>query len=395
MDPKHDDIERYLNNRMTDAERHALEKRALADPFLADALEGAQSMKPEEFSSEVKALHQKIASPAKPWKLSLRIAAGIFLAVALGWLIWNPSPPGVLQQTSKAPEQAAADSASKTPETTTTLASPPKEKIARAVPRSNQAVIDSSQSKPAEPASGATATISTSAAEPSPMAATKDELAEEAAQPDLQKIDAATKSKRSTAPKRVITGQVTEAEDGIPLADVVVKEASSAQETRTRGDGTYSLPVNTERPLVQYSFPGLKSVEQRAGNEAPLNVVLSDDANQRSEIIAFPPQSWSSSSPDGLVLAVPGEGIPAYQKYLETNLVVPSAARAAKVSGKVTLSFTVEPSGTPANFKVEKGLGFGCDEEVIRLVKTGPPWNAARYRDTAVSSTVWIKVEFR
>jgi hypothetical protein len=151
------------------------------------------------------------------------------------------------------------------------------------------------------------------------MAVTKDELAEEAAQPDLRKIDAASKSKRSTAAERVITGQVTEAEDGIPLADVVVKEASSAQETRTRGDGTYSLPVNTERPLVQYSFPGLKSVEQRAGNDMPLNVELSDDGNQRSEIIVFPPQDWSPSSPDDLQLAVPGAGIPAYQKYLETG----------------------------------------------------------------------------
>jgi protein TonB len=127
----------------------------------------------------------------------------------------------------------------------------------------------------------------------------------------------------------------------------------------------------------------------------PLNVELSDDGNQRSEIIVFPPQDWSPSSPDDLQLAVPGAGIPAYQKYLETNLVVPSAARAAKVSGKVTLSFRVEPSGALSNFKVEKGIGFGCDEEVIRLVKTGPPWNAARLRNTASPSTVWIKVEFR
>lgn len=394
MDPRNDDIERYLNNRMTDAERHALEKRALSDPFLADAIEGAQSMKPQEFSAEVKALHQKIASPAKSWRLSLRIAAGVFFAVALGWLIWNPvSPPNPMPQSSKTSGAAVTDSASQPPATASVPDAQPKERIAQAKPKANQSATDSSQSISAEPAAGATATISTT--EPAPLAAAKAELEEEAPQPDQRKSDAASKDKRSAQAERVITGKVTEAEDGLPLADVVVKEASSPQETRTRGDGTYSLPVTTERPLVHYSFPGLKSVEQRVGNEMPVNVELSDDADQRSEIIVFPPQGWSSSSSDDLQLAAPSGGIQAYQKYLETNLEFPAAARAAKVSGKVTVSFMVDPSGALSNFQVEKGLGFGCEEEVIRRVKAGPSWNAARYRKTATPSTVWIKVEFR
>jgi hypothetical protein len=34
------DIERYYSGKMSPQERHALEKAALDDPFLADALEG-------------------------------------------------------------------------------------------------------------------------------------------------------------------------------------------------------------------------------------------------------------------------------------------------------------------------------------------------------------------
>ena len=34
------DFERYYSGQMSDAEMHALEKSALEDPFLADALEG-------------------------------------------------------------------------------------------------------------------------------------------------------------------------------------------------------------------------------------------------------------------------------------------------------------------------------------------------------------------
>ncbi|MCU0358652.1 MAG: CBS domain-containing protein [Cyclobacteriaceae bacterium] len=50
------DIERYRKGTMTNAERHAFEKKVLTDPFLAEALEGAELIAPDEFA--VKALHQ-------------------------------------------------------------------------------------------------------------------------------------------------------------------------------------------------------------------------------------------------------------------------------------------------------------------------------------------------
>jgi hypothetical protein len=41
-----DDISKYLKGEMTPAEMHALEKRALEDPFLADALAGFDALEP-------------------------------------------------------------------------------------------------------------------------------------------------------------------------------------------------------------------------------------------------------------------------------------------------------------------------------------------------------------
>ena len=44
------DIEKYRKGLLTEKEMHLLEKRALSDPFLADALEGAESIGSEDFS---------------------------------------------------------------------------------------------------------------------------------------------------------------------------------------------------------------------------------------------------------------------------------------------------------------------------------------------------------
>ena len=54
------DIEKYLNGKLTPAEMHALEKKALSDPFLAEALEGAEHIGGAEFSKDVIALNENI-----------------------------------------------------------------------------------------------------------------------------------------------------------------------------------------------------------------------------------------------------------------------------------------------------------------------------------------------
>lgn len=65
MSDHRDDIERYLRGDMTPDEMHALEKKALEDPFLADALEGGSAISPAQFSSDVKALKQRVSEKTK------------------------------------------------------------------------------------------------------------------------------------------------------------------------------------------------------------------------------------------------------------------------------------------------------------------------------------------
>jgi TonB family protein len=61
-------------------------------------------------------------------------------------------------------------------------------------------------------------------------------------------------------------------------------------------------------------------------------------------------------------------------QYLGENIKYPAAAQRANISGRVFVKFVVEDDGSIGDVKVMKGIGFGCDEEAIRVVKSMPRW---------------------
>ncbi|MFZ5970986.1 MAG: energy transducer TonB [Bacteroidota bacterium] len=47
---------------------------------------------------------------------------------------------------------------------------------------------------------------------------------------------------------------------------------------------------------------------------------------------------------------------------------MPARHRQPKVEGRIFIQFTVMPDGTLQDGKVVKGIGFGCDDEAIRVL---------------------------
>jgi protein TonB len=93
-------------------------------------------------------------------------------------------------------------------------------------------------------------------------------------------------------------------------------------------------------------------------------------------------------------LTEPVGGKKAYKNYLEKNLRYPEVALENNIQGKVTIQFTVEPSGQLTDFRVVKSLGSQCDEELIRLIKSGPKWTATKRNDEPVKSKAKVKMRF-
>lgn len=77
-------------------------------------------------------------------------------------------------------------------------------------------------------------------------------------------------------------------------------------------------------------------------------------------------------------------GMEAFRAFLIKNLRYPKAAQSSNVQGKVYLNFTVETDGSLSNITVLRGIGFGCDEEALRVMKLMPKWKPGKQSGRAV-----------
>ena len=58
-----------------------------------------------------------------------------------------------------------------------------------------------------------------------------------------------------------------------------------------------------------------------------------------------------------------------FAKFISENLVYPADALKNKIEGTVFLLVEIDDNGNVLRVKVENGVGHGCDEEAVRLVK--------------------------
>ena|SRR6218665_935227 len=71
-------------------------------------------------------------------------------------------------------------------------------------------------------------------------------------------------------------------------------------------------------------------------------------------------------------------GMKALGKYVDgKNHHYPKEARENKIEGKVIVQFIINEDGTPSDFKVVKGIGYGCDEAAVEAFKKMPKWKPA------------------
>nr|WP_299417562.1 energy transducer TonB [uncultured Emticicia sp.] len=82
-------------------------------------------------------------------------------------------------------------------------------------------------------------------------------------------------------------------------------------------------------------------------------------------------------------------------KFLGKNLKYPTAAQRANIQGKVFLSFIVEKDGSITDIETMKGIGFGCDEEAMRVVILMPKWIAGKQNGRNVRVKFTIPVFFK
>ncbi len=88
-------------------------------------------------------------------------------------------------------------------------------------------------------------------------------------------------------------------------------------------------------------------------------------------------------------------GPEALGNYLSKNIQFPPLARENGQEGKVILQFVVDKTGNISDIEVVKKVGWGFEEEAIRVIKTMPAWKPAKQNGKPVIIRMVLPVVFK
>lgn len=333
-----EDIERYYKGKMTAQEMHSMEKAALDDPFLADALEGYSHTKNPVADSQFlnKELQsrlgnnkvvvlQKEKSTTQLWK----IAALFILVAGLGWAVYQFSF-----------NNSAKDMATATP-------APAEKKPA-----------DTNFSYPNQQTNSVSGLTNTEIKMPARASAQQTTTIKKEDQLSTKEEQLLTRNNRAGfAPpignRNVSLSAPLSNDSNTNMASNTTKpEATAVTDAPTQPEAFSQARKQKENVIVL----------QRAKDSSMNEVLLGKsrkDSNYRKPKISFEE-------------AEPQEGQLYYDDYIVENLKVPEKENFKTKSGEVKLSFDINDAGQAINIKVEKSLCDECDKEAIRLLKDGP-----------------------
>lgn len=109
-----------------------------------------------------------------------------------------------------------------------------------------------------------------------------------------------------------------------------------------------------------------------------------------------PPTAEHTGDPYGFDIPAeyPG-GINKAREFIANNLLYPEEAQENDIEGTVKVKFIIEKDGSLTNIEIVNKLGYGCNEEVIRVLKRMPKWRPGTLKGKIVRTQFALPVSFR
>ncbi len=183
------------------------------------------------------------------------------------------------------------------------------------------------------------------------------------------------------------------------LTEVKLAEPPPIDPTKPPPPPPPPAPPPPVKPTVAFTPPVIKPDEEVKEEEKP------PPANDERAISTKTVEGDPNGVDPGLVDTKGVEGPPAapqileyveqmpefngnVQEYLGKHINYPDAAKENNVEGRVIVRFVVNEDGAITDAKVVRGIGSGCDEEAIRVIKSMPKWKPGKQNGRAVK--VWF-----
>ncbi|MGE5424519.1 MAG: energy transducer TonB [Syntrophothermus sp.] len=153
----------------------------------------------------------------------------------------------------------------------------------------------------------------------------------------------------------------------------------------------FTAPVVTS-DSVETNLVSQDDLNAKPNVEAPTEETTFEPVEEKTQVIeqAAPKEIFT------VVEEQPGYpgGDEARMKYLQENTKYPEEAKELGVQGKVFVTFVVEVDGSITDVRVLRGIGAGCDEEAVRVVKSMPRWIPGKQRGVPVRVQFNLPIKF-
>lgn len=179
---------------------------------------------------------------------------------------------------------------------------------------------------------------------------------------------------------------------GPATEETVVAQGDVAEEAVTNSD-------SIEQPApAQEQQPDLVAMRGAPITETQIITPETPDARQNAPVIQDEPATVPSSMEPLVVSEIapqfPG-GLNAMGSFIKSNYRYPRDAQRANIEGKVYVQFVVNTDGSISSPRVIRGIGGGCDEEALRLVRMMPKWTPGRQGGEIVAAYHTIPITFK
>lgn len=373
------DILRYVSGEMSPAERHAIEKQALEDTFLADAIEGMEQRRPDELAQDLsiiadrleKRVGQDRRSRIVPFYKVAAAAAVFLLAGSLSIIYFlnqgNKAGPDTVatdlsekRSVEPAPTQLP-DSVNMAPGLLSTPHLPSEQRMLNAEATPPPPAKDQARIAPPALREKMTPPVIVSDAEVSTASASHRNEKESSDQILMRQAPATPMPmQKSSDTSTMVVGYGT------------VKMSSSSdslqrrQLAEVRVDDERNKQGNQVTKALEGKVAGV-SVTKASKKKAAREVSITPAENISDTLNFRPTSSWQ-----------------AYNGYLQRNL------SGNQAEGEILMRFRINASGKPADIQILRSANESLNTKIRRLIRTGPRWQLS----SGTESTVKVLVRF-
>lgn len=325
----------YIKGQRHGKDAHRIEREAMQDPFLSDAIDGFDVINGDHLE-RIGEMRRRISRQTRRinhWFAYVSTAASVVVLLTIGgYFIFKEEPEDLLARSESSIEERVDD------RTVFDEPAPSGEEINPEEDAADNSLSDSDIQYRVDKDDSSTAISRKEIVTPSAMSTSKKLSSQEISTDDQVQQEDILAAVEVAEVEELI---VDESDEALSVAQVAEsEEAKNVQEQKR--------PASVD-PATTHAIMG-----QKEKKVAKLKV-------------PEPQMGWK-----------------AYRKYLKESLRRPSEGDCVKSKGTVEVTFHVDENGTPYDFVIGKSLCPDADTEAIRLVKEGGLWTNKSFKRMTV-----------